>query len=263
MKKSFLFFALACMLFSCKKETSTTSSSSSTSGGSSSGSSSSGNTVPDVYTKIFGASSITSDGTFITVKTKGIPSHKSCYWPTSNALYENFANGSTTFNGEIFQKAPTQIADQNYTFKIPLKPALNSAHSATPLGPIGFALDGVALYNQYAAGGATLGNEIKGFDQYYGHPQDMGSYHYHVEPLYITKVKSSKSSLVGFLLDGFPVYGPEENGATVAESALDAYHGHTSATADYPNGTYHYHTTAVSPYINGNGFYGTPGTVSK
>lgn len=263
MKNLISLFAIATLLFSCKKETSTTSSSSDTSGGSGSGSSSSGNKIPDVYNKIFGATSITSDGTYLTIKTKGIPSHKSCYWPTSNALYESFANGSTTFNGEIFKKAPNEITDQNYIFKIPLNPAVNSAHSATPMGPIGFALDGVALYNQYAAGGVDLGDEKKGFDQYYGHPQATGSYHYHVEPLYITKVKSSKSSLVGFLIDGFPVYGPEENGATVAESALDGYHGHTAVTADYPNGIYHYHTTAVSPYINGNGFYGTPGTITK
>jgi len=184
--------------------------------------------IPAVYNKIFGASSVTSDGTYITVKTKGVPSHKSCYWPTSNALYQAFATGSPTFNGETFQKAPNEITEQNFTFKIPLKPALNSSHAATPMGPIGFALDGVPLFNQYAAGGVALGNEKKGFDQYYGHPQMTGSYHYHVEPIYITLVKSTQSALVGFLLDGFPVYGPEENGATVAESALDTYHGHTA-----------------------------------
>jgi len=44
---------------------------------------------------------------------------------------------------------------------------------------------------------------------------------------------------------------------------LDAYHGHTSVTADYPNGIYHYHITSTDPYINGSGFYGTAGTVSK
>jgi hypothetical protein len=54
-----------------------------------------------------------------------------------------------------------------------------------------------------------------------------------------------------------------ENGALIANSNLDAYHGHTSVTADYPNGIYHYHVTASDPYINGNGFYGTPGTVTQ
>jgi hypothetical protein len=62
-----------------------------------------------------------------------------------------------------------------------------------------------------------------------------------------------------FLLDGFPVYGPNE----MECSDLDVYHGHTGATADYPAGIYHYHITNSDPYINGNGYYGTPGTVSN
>jgi hypothetical protein len=76
-------------------------------------------------------------------------------------------------------------------------------------------------------------------------------------------VKSSKSSLVGFLLDGYPVYGPEENGAVVTNANLDSYHGHTSATADFPSGTYHYHTTDTDPYINGSKFYGVAGTITQ
>ncbi len=73
----------------------------------------------------------------------------------------------------------------------------------------------------------------------------------------------TKSSLLGFLLDGFPVYGPEENGAAIDNSKLDPYHGHTAVTTDYPNGIYHYHITSTDPYINGSGYYGTPGTVSQ
>jgi len=54
-----------------------------------------------------------------------------------------------------------------------------------------------------------------------------------------------------------------ENGTLVSESALDTYHGHTTKTAEFPNGIYHYHVTSSDPYINGSGFYGTPGTVSN
>jgi hypothetical protein len=64
-------------------------------------------------------------------------------------------------------------------------------------------------------------------------------------------------------LDGFPVYGPTENGKLLTSADLDAYHGHTTVTADFPNGIYHYHFTADYPYLNGNGFYGTSGTVSQ
>ncbi len=218
-------------------------------------------TVPDVYKKIYGAASITSDGTYITIKTSGAPDHKSVYYPVSNTLYEAFSG--TTFGGNTFSKNPNSIATQNYTFKIPANPQVSATHSATPLGPIGVALNGVAFFNQYAGPNQPLTNEVVSFDKYWGHPSPTSEYHYHVEPLYLTTVKATKSALLGFLLDGFPVYGPEENGATVTNAMLDAYHGHTAVTADYPNGIYHYHITGTDPYINGSGFYGTAGTVSK
>lgn len=136
-------------------------------------------------------------------------------------------------------------------------------HLATPLGAIGVSLNGVPFFNQYAGPNQPLTGEIVSFDRYWGHPAPNGQYHYHVEPLYLTTVKVTKSSLLGFLLDGFPVYGPEENGALVDNSKLDVYHGHTSVTADYPSGIYHYHITSTDPYINGSGYYGSPGTVSQ
>lgn len=146
-----------------------------------------------------------------------------------------------------------------------MEPKVASNHVATPLGPIGIALNGVPFFNQYAGpNNQELKGEMATFDQFYGHPQQSGIYHYHVEPLQLTTVKSTKSGLVGFLLDGFPVYGPEEeDGSVVSNDNLDVYHGHTHPTIDYPNGTYHYHFTTEAPYLNGNGFYGTPGTISQ
>lgn len=216
-------------------------------------------TVPAVYQKMYGATSITSDGTYITIKTSGTPDHKSVYYPAANSLYEAFSG--TTFGGATFRKNPNTIASFNMTFKIPVNPQVASNHAATPLGPIGVSINGVPFYNQYAGPNQPLTNEVTSFDQYWGHPQGTGQYHYHVEPLYLTTVKATRSSLLGFLLDGFPVYGPEENGSAV--TGLDAYHGHTGATTEYPNGIYHYHITNTDPYINGSGFYGTPGTVSQ
>jgi YHYH protein len=219
--------------------------------------------VPAVYKKIYGATSINSDGTYITFKTKNLPDHKSPYYATSNALYEAYTG--TTFGGTTFNKNPNSISEISATVKIPLNPKADAAHAATPLGPIGIALNGVAFFNQYAGpNNQALTGEIASFDKYYGHPQNSGVYHYHVEPLYLTTIKSTKSGLMGFLLDGFPVYGPqEENGTTVTSSQLDAYHGHTHATVDYPNGIYHYHFTADAPYLNGSGYYGTPGTITQ
>jgi YHYH protein len=219
--------------------------------------------VPAVYKKIYGATSITNDGTHLTIKTNGMPDYKSVYYPTNHPMYEPYAG--TTFGGYAFVKNPNSITSQNFTFRIPVNPTRAVNPVATPLGPIGVALNGVPLFNQYAGpNNQPLTNEITSFDKYYGHPQQTGQYHYHVEPLYLTTVKFTKSGLMGFLLDGFPVYGPhEENGNLVTSSSLDAFHGHAHATADFPNGIYHYHFTADAPYLNGNGFYGQPGTVTQ
>ncbi|UEG49422.1 YHYH protein [Ferruginibacter lapsinanis] len=213
--------------------------------------------LPAVYNKIYGASSVTTDGTWVIIKSTGLPDHKSVYYATSNPLYENFSG--TTFGGNTFAKNPNTIAAFNYTFKIPLHPVAAATHATTPMGPMGVAINGVPLFNQYAAGGAALSGEIVSFDQGYGHPQQQGGYHYHVEPIKLTAIKGA-DALLGFLLDGFPVYGPMENGSLA--TGLDVYHGHTSVTADYPAGIYHYHFSAAAPYLNGNGFWGTAGTVT-
>ena len=162
----------------------------------------------------------------------------------------------------FFHRAPGEIIAQSLTFKIPINPTQATTHQTTHGGPIGISLNGVPFYNQYNGQNQPLTSEISSFDQWKGHPQMTGQYHYHAEPTYLTSTNSD-STLLGFLLDGFPVYGPKENGQTITNANLDSYHGHFSVTADYPNGIYHYHVTAEAPYINGSGYYGTPGTVTQ
>jgi hypothetical protein len=217
--------------------------------------------VPPAFLKIYGATAITADAQYVYIKTNGMPDHKSVYYPAGNSLYENFSG--TTFGGHNFAKNPNNISAKNYTFKIPKNPVKAANHAPTPLGPIGISLNGVPFFNQYAGPNQPLTNEVVSFDQWWGHPAQGGDYHYHVEPIYLTTVKASKSALLGFLLDGFPVYGPEENGSAVNEGTLDEFHGHVGSTTEFPNGIYHYHITNTDPYINGNGFYGTAGTVTQ
>ncbi len=216
--------------------------------------------LPDVYQKFYNVTEVYQDGDFVVIETPGIPEHKSPYYSGTewaSDRYEAYNGTNTSYN-----QNPNKIAIQNYTFRIPLNPTLNSSHTSTPMGPMGVAINGVAFFNQYAAPGDDLAQEINTFDQYNGHPQQQGGYHYHLEPAYLTSIHGS-DALLGFLLDGFPVYGPMENGATVTNSDLDIYHGHSHATADYPDGIYHYHITSTDPYINGDGFYGTAGTVTQ
>ena len=217
--------------------------------------------LPAVYEKIYGASDIYLDDDFVVIKTEGIPDHKSPYYEGTqweNDLYEAY-NGSNP----DFRRHPNRISAREFPYRIPLNPEEASNKRATALGSIGISLNGVAFFNQYAGpNNEPLTFEFNSFDQYAGHPQQQGTYHYHVEPLWLTREKGEEA-LKGFLLDGYPDYGPMENGRAIRNSDLDEYHGHIHATEDFPNGIYHYHITDADPYINGSGYYGTPGTVTR
>lgn len=211
--------------------------------------------VPAVYSKLYGAYDMYVDGDYLVVKTKDLPDHNSPYY--TGSMYEEYNGGNPNF-----MQNPNMIREQDITLRIPMNPTEAANHQSTPLGVIGVSINGVPFFNQYAAGGVPLTGEINSFDQYNGHPQMTGVYHYHVEPLYLTQTQG-RDALLGFLLDGFPVYGPDENGQTITNADLDEYHGHFGSTADYPDGIYHYHITDEVPYLNGDGFFGSPGTVSQ
>ena len=198
------------------------------------------------------------DNNNITFNTDNLPNHTSPYWPTSNNLYEEY-NGSNS----NFRINPNKIEAQNISITVPKNPSESIAKSATSLGAIGVARNGVVFYNQYAGpNNQPLTNEINSFDQWLGHPTGQSAYHYHIEPLYLTR-QYGDDSFLGLLADGFPVYGPVENGENVTNNDLDSYHGHLHMTDDFKDGIYHYHITSEDPYINGNGFYGTPGNISN
>jgi len=152
---------------------------------------------------------------------------------------------------------PNRIAAQSMVLRVPLTPQAASA-SDTPMGVMGVAVNGVALFNQYAAGRSPLTGEIATFDRFNGHPQQSGMYHYHIEPVYLTAQGSSR--LVGVLLDGFPVYGTRDPSGDVP-SGLDTCNGHVGVVPEFPEGIYHYHIVASPPYIAGC-FHGQPGTAS-
>ena len=213
--------------------------------------------LPNAFKKFSGNVTVAVLGDYAVITTMDIPDHKSPYFDVGDSNYEAY-NG----NNPDFRLNPNRIVEQNLVFKIPLNPHESSSHSYTQLGPIGVSINGVPLFNQYAGPNRALGDEINSFDQYNGHPQQSGMYHYHVEPLHITE-EEGEDGLIGFLLDGFPVYGPYEDGKMITNDDLDKYHGHFGPTKEYPDGIYHYHITGDSPYINGGQYYGTPGSVTQ
>lgn len=212
--------------------------------------------VPEIFKRFTNGAEVYLEGNMVVIQTNGVPDHASPYFSTTDSRYAAYDGDNADFHLN-----PNRISEQDFTFRIPVDPREAANKAATPLGPIGVAVNGVALFNQYAGPNQPLTREIDSFDQYNGHPQQTGVYHYHVEPLYLT-AGNGPESLIGFLLDGFPVYGPEENGQAVTNGDLDAYHGHFGVTDDYPGGIYHYHITHEDPYINGSGFFGTAGSVS-
>ena len=199
------------------------------------------------------------NGTFVTFTTNDLPNHTSPYWPSNNPLHEAYNGTNANFNLN-----PNRISTQNITFTISLNPTEAANKEATNLGPIGISRNGVVFFNQYAGpNNQPLTNEINSFDQWLGHPQNTGQYHYHIEPTYLIN-QFGDDAFLGLLADGFPVYGPLEDGMTITNSDLDEYHGHVSATEDFPNGIYHYHVTPnEDPYLNGNGYFGTPGNITQ
>lgn len=72
-----------------------------------------------------------------------------------------------------------------------------------------------------------------------GHPQESGVYRYHSRSNCVADQRepSGHSALVGYLLDGFGIYGPySEKGQALACKDLDEFHGHMQGPDD-PSGT--------------------------
>ncbi len=203
------------------------------------------------------AVTVSVDDNWVTITTKDLPDHKSMYYDRDNELYEGYNEP----DNPDFKQNPGQIGEQNIVAKIPRFPEEATSKTAPGLGPMGVAINSVVFFNQQAAPGDDILDELNTFDQYEGHPAgDM--YHYHIEPVWVTEFKG-KDVFMGFLLDGFPVYGPMEDGEEVTNDDLDEYHGHFGETEDFPAGIYHYHITTEYPWINGDAYYGEPGTVTQ
>lgn len=275
MKKTFVFvFVVSLALYACSKTSTSIDPVAASTDGTTT------NDFKKLYDKMNNLTSIDYSGTNTIIKTNNIPDHNSPFFGVGSAKYEAYNGDNPNFSTKINLMGtisdPT-ILSKSYTFTIPRYPVVSSTHASTTGGAIGIARNGVLIFNQYNGVGALLDAlEINNADQYLGHPTPAfggAQYHYHYEPKYLTKTYGN-SAFIGFLLDGFPVYGPIENGKKITTADLDQYNGHVSATEDYPNDKiYHYHVISATsstptellkaaPWINGGKYYGTKGTVN-
>jgi hypothetical protein len=112
---------------------------------------------------------------------------------------------------------PNVAENQNFVYKITLNPQKNTGTpTAIGLGHIGVLTNGVSIFN---ANDAQFVNnvwsrngyyfEYPSFDNCLGHAQQQGEYHHHVSPkcLYDQTDSTHHSPIIGFMFDGFPVYG--------------------------------------------------------
>jgi hypothetical protein len=153
---------------------------------------------------------------------------------------------------------PNRIETQTVAFSVPLVPAVAARASCVPMGMIGVALSGVAIYNALdAAGRDAVAHEVQ--DRCHGHPERTGQYHYH-GPSECLPDTTARNRLVGYAIDGFGIYsGYDQDGRELTNADLDECHGRVSRVPwdGREVNMYHYVLTREYPYTVGC-FRGTP-----
>ena len=154
---------------------------------------------------------------------------------------------------------PNSVKTQSVSYSLPANPTFAKSPSCVPMGAIGVALDGVAIYNALDdAGRDAVAHEVQ--DLCDGHPQSAGQYHYHGPSVCMPNI-DKKNTVVGYALDGFPITSLyDANGHYYTDADLDACHGTTGTYTDENGKTltgYHYVMTEEYPYTLGC-FMGTP-----
>jgi hypothetical protein len=161
---------------------------------------------------------------------------------------------------------PSYIQAHKDTYSLPLNPVRNpnaiamtdrDANGALNMGPVGLAVNGVVFYNPFDANMIDASNIM---DRCCGHPSPDNRYHYHKYPICVNTpfVDSgdAHSPVIGFALDGFPVYGPYEAARVMAKDSktnpLNSFNSHYDSVRGW-----HYHATPGKfPYLIG-GYMGT------
>lgn len=143
---------------------------------------------------------------------------------------------------------PNTIIPRNHLFSVPKNPTVAEEPGCLPMGPIGISRTGVVIFNPLNKEGqnAVEGDTSEQLDHCNGHPDPLGTYHYHALPKGCVYAGST-DELIGVARDGFPIYGPmaSDLGREVVNADLDKCHGR------FVNGQYRYYATNEFPYILG------------
>jgi hypothetical protein len=135
----------------------------------------------------------------------------------------------------------------NSSFIYSANPSEASFPTCVSLGAIGVTKNGVVIYHAADGRGEdAVAREI--VDVFGGHPA-ITNYHYHFIPerLDNESLVGGHSGIVGYINDGFPIYGYRgEDGIEMSNDDLDLCHGHKHGALGY-----HYHATLEYPYTVG------------
>jgi len=149
---------------------------------------------------------------------------------------------------------PNEILAREILFEFPAIPEVADEPTCVNFGASGISLTGSVIYH----GASTLGNDAAAheiLDSYGGHSDGTNTYHYHFPAQnlqdHIHSYESGHSAIMGYMLDGFGIYGPHgEDGELLWSEDLDACHGHTHLVLwdGEMIELYHYHWTNDFPY---------------
>lgn len=245
------------------------------------------------------------DADFLVVESSNRPEHESAYFDDEDSRWGDFDYETNIYKFEELYDGQTprsagnnKIEEQVIIMKMPITPTEATDKTSTSFGTIGLALNGVSFFNENAAPGDDIRDELFTFDQCSGHPQMTGVYHYHVDPVclirdlggdveeksinmagevyeWLEDTGANGNLLLGFLMDGFPVYGPvgdqevDCEGNAVDPGSIDEYNGHSHCNTEFSEPMYHYHVkTALYGgqdnavfWITDEFFFGSPGEV--
>jgi len=152
----------------------------------------------------------------------------------------------------VLDRNPNRIAPQNVVLTLPRDPELADAPACVPMGMIGIALNGVAIYNALDdAGLDAVAHEVQ--DLCSGHPQMRGEYHYH-GPSPCLPDETARATLIGYGIDGFGIFSTYDlDGREITNADLDACHGRVGPIEwdGLRVEMYHYVLTREYPYTVG------------
>ena len=125
-------------------------------------------------------------------------------------------------NHDITIGNPNVPCDIPFHITLPLFPAYKATPTEPPpLGILGIATNGVAIYGAQEGGGTNAaepepGAQITDAQYWYGHAATSGDWHYH-SSLTGHKDMPGPSVKIGYALDGFPIFGALEDPSSLDE----------------------------------------------